>query len=170
MSFVTSASRLALCVAAVTAFPPADGLGWPNLPPVTGCGECIAITNADESRPSLAIDPAYRSSFDELKEYFLLNAGWDGYEAAAPNKLAIQHAMSLLSIAWEHQLPPPRAMVSPTGEVGLYWRHGGCYAELGIDGSDSFYWFVEEGDAGAGAEVHPVVAGLPQDLIDFLRV
>jgi hypothetical protein len=130
----------------------------------------MAVTSAYLfKRSPLAADPFYEASYNELVKYFSLEEDWDGYGAVAPGATAIHEAMTLLSTARDENLPPPRVMVSSSGEIGLYWRSPDAYAEIGTDGSGAYYWFVAGASAPEGQDSRKIEDGIPQKLITFLR-
>lgn len=82
-----------------------------------------------------------RKTAAQLIAYRDLPDDWDGEGATAPSAEAISDALDMLAVtpAW---LDPPKPMVLPSGDVALYWDSGERYAEIGFDGSGSYYAFA----------------------------
>lgn len=170
MGLWSSTSTIAICVASWLSVAPPNALGWPETQRPAAVHAYVAPTGLPHQHtPALASDPAYKASYDELVQYLTLEADWDGYGGAVPDHTAIHHAMTLLSAAWDRKLPTPRTMISSSGEVGLYWRLPDAYAELGMAGDGTFYWFIDGKDTQAGADGDSIAVGLPAPLIEFLR-
>jgi hypothetical protein len=159
-----SASQLPTC--AGLCWTRVDGGVWPDIGTQHPYGR--GPVDAGWSQASLSADPAYAARLEELRQYLSLQEDWDGYGAVAPGAIAVHHAMTLLSNALDSHLPTPRVMLSSCGTVGLYWRLPGIYAEMGMDGDGTFYWFAEGVDAPESSEAVAITDGLPKDLIDFL--
>ncbi len=76
----------------------------------------------------------------ETKAYSLLEAGWDGEGSQPPSKIAMNNALRSID-AIPARLPLPRPMLSPNGELGLYWDLDGGYAELSVETNGQMSFF-----------------------------
>ncbi len=78
----------------------------------------------------------------ELNEYAALEPGWDGPGSIAPASAAIREA-----VAFVRCLPPsslaPEPMVAADGEVGVFWRRGGAFIDVGFRGKGTLSYYAE---------------------------
>ena len=76
----------------------------------------------------------------ELLSYLGLPEGWNGYEGEPASFDAVVDAINFLMMRPE-DIPLPYPQIASDGEVGLYWRVGEVYAEVGFygDGQCSYY-------------------------------
>lgn len=124
-----------------------------------------SFKRADAELPAI-----YATAQRELCSYLDLPEDWDGYGGEAPVERAIYDAMEILGACAGLHLPSPRAMVSSSGEVGLYWRDEAAYGEIRFPGDGTFYYLAEKPGVGEiGGEDLLVTGGLPEELIAFLR-
>jgi hypothetical protein len=115
-----------------------------------------------------SVDPAYDRCFRELCGYLALSDDWDGYGGTPPDIHAIYAALEALDLLAAEHLPAPRAMVSGSGEVGLYWRNG-HYCEINFQADRHFYYFCEaKSGVRAADEDLELTDELPIELVDFL--
>lgn len=106
----------------------------------------------------------------ELNEYAALEPGWDGPGSVAPASAAIREA-----VAFVRCLPPsslaPEPMVAADGEVGLFWRCGGAFIDVGFRGKGTLSYYAEtkrdhrpiHGDAPFANRV------IPEDLLSAIE-
>ena len=80
----------------------------------------------------------------ELDSYRNLKPEWDGYDAIPPNFSSISVAKILLRSIYAKELPLPRSMISPDGEVGLYWDWEGVFIDLGVDEDNCISFFSKD--------------------------
>ena len=69
-------------------------------------------------------------------------AGWDGYRAAPPAEVTLDHAKELLLLFADQGLPIPTASVSSTGNAALL-RSDGTYLDLEIHENNTISWLVQ---------------------------
>ena len=69
-----------------------------------------------------------------LQSYFNFESNWDGYGGTPPRYSAVEEALWLINEVQRLDLPAPRCMLANDGEVGIYWRNGRFYLEVG------FFW------------------------------
>lgn len=84
----------------------------------------------------------------ELLSYQDLPVGWDG-EGSIPAKPEHIAAASSLLEAIPAGIPLPKPMLSPDGELGLYWKSDRWFADAVIEDANHFSLFVrslEEGN------------------------
>jgi hypothetical protein len=108
----------------------------------------LLVPQASEERHSVTvIGPknilASRSEFGrqsaaELMSYTGLADNWDGQGAVAVSDAAVDEALAMLEVT-PIELGAPKAMVLATGDVALYWEQGEIYAEIGFNGSSTYY-------------------------------
>lgn len=77
----------------------------------------------------------------ELRSYQALESGWDGEGSFRPADDLIEGALILLDYL-PAGIALPKAMVSSSGEVGLYWKTDTFYADIVIEGRNVFSLFV----------------------------
>jgi hypothetical protein len=112
---------------------------------------------------------SYHACYQELCEYLGLSEDWDGYGGHSPSQQAIYDALEGLRLAYEKNLPAPRAMVSGSGEVSLYWRDADYYCEMGFAGDGKFYFLAKvDGNKSVGQEEVALHDGIPENLASFL--
>lgn len=58
---------------------------------------------------------------DFLKKLFLLGAGWDGFEAAAPSKSSVDKTLAVMKSLPSSIPQPPQLMVDEDGSITLTW-------------------------------------------------
>jgi hypothetical protein len=75
-----------------------------------------------------------------LMSYTTLHHDWDGEGALAPSQDAVSDALRMLEVA-PMEVTAPKPMVLATGDVAIYWDFGDTYAEIGFDGSGTYYAF-----------------------------
>jgi hypothetical protein len=77
----------------------------------------------------------------ELMSYAYLTDGWDGVRSVPPRAGHLDDAKHFISL-----LPPglslPKPMLSPNGEVALYWRTDRLFADAVMEGTGRFSLFV----------------------------
>lgn len=78
----------------------------------------------------------------QLISYLGLQQDWDGEGADPPSPSAIYEAIQMLQ-AVPPDLPVPKAMVLPEGQVAIYWDLGDRFAEIGFKGTGKFYAYAE---------------------------
>lgn len=92
-----------------------------------------------------------------LDVYSRLSDGWDGPESKAPTARSIE-AIEALVDRLPSSLPIPTAMLSRTGEVGLYWDVPNAFADLVVDDDRVFSVFVREKGSGVEEFAEDLVA------------
>jgi hypothetical protein len=83
----------------------------------------------------------------ELRKFGLLEAGWDGEGADAPNRDSLTDAENFVH-ALSLEVPPPEPMLHANGRAGLYWNDGRLYADLEFLGDGRVSYYVERRDEG----------------------
>lgn len=78
--------------------------------------------------------------YAELLSYKSFSDGWDGEGSVAPSLTDIEAAIAFVEMAVDY-LPTPGAMLSPQGQVGLYWNTPSAYIDINFDsnGTISIY-------------------------------
>ena len=79
----------------------------------------------------------------DLKDYSLLDDGWDGPESKAASVQAIGMALQFVD-KLPSGIPLPKPMLSSDGEVGLYWDVEAIYADVGFEEDDRLSIFVRD--------------------------
>lgn len=83
----------------------------------------------------------------ELRKFRVVEAGWDGQAADAPNMGSLADAENFM-----HSLPMgaplPEPMLHANGRAGLYWNDGQLYADLEFIGDGKVSYYVERRDEG----------------------
>jgi hypothetical protein len=77
----------------------------------------------------------------ELRRYLTLPDEWDGPESRCPEKKAIDNAFHFIDLL-PRGIPLPKPMLSPYGEVGLYWDVGDIYADVAFEGEADLSLFI----------------------------
>jgi hypothetical protein len=102
----------------------------------------------DEVFVNLARETTEREQIvGDLRKLRLLQAGWDGQGADAPNRVSLLAAEEFM-YALSADAPLPEPMLHANGRAGLYWNDGQLYADLEFldDGRVSYY--IERRDEG----------------------
>lgn len=77
----------------------------------------------------------------EIESYRHLPTGWDGEGSVGPSSDALEGARKLIDhLPAGLELPKP--MITPSGELGFYWKTDAYYADLIIEEKDLFSLFV----------------------------
>lgn len=84
-----------------------------------------------------------------LERYLRLRDGWDGPESKAPSRRSIEIIEAMLN-RLPTCLPIPTAMLSRSGEVGLYWDSLTTFADIVLEDDRVFSFFVR--NKGSGVE------------------
>jgi len=83
---------------------------------------------SDDSQITGFNDPV----FAELLSYKSFSDGWDGEGSLAPSHRDIDVAIAFTAMARDY-LPLPTAMISPEGQIGLYWDTPLAYIDINFD-------------------------------------
>jgi hypothetical protein len=86
-----------------------------------------------------------RATAAELMSYATLGDGWDHQGAIAPHPDSIVDALRMLEVT-PIEIGAPKPMVLASGDVALYWDLGEAYAEIGFDGSGTYYTYANAPD------------------------
>jgi hypothetical protein len=106
---------------------------------------------------------------DELRQYELLENGWDGAEDdIGPSRVAIDEAINFVE-----NLPPfvdlPEPMVSSDGQVGFFWHDANIYLDIGFRGRGECTFFGKFGDLKIkGKEAVDGSEPIPASVLRFL--
>ncbi len=76
------------------------------------------------------VDNALVSMNNDLKRFAKLQSGWDGYDADAPNEVAIFWCEELIKILVKDKFIPKGLTPSVEGGVGVYFEEGDKYADI----------------------------------------
>ena len=76
-----------------------------------------------------------------------LQAGWDGYEAPAPNRLAAALAKSAIRIMGAAGITVNRIVPAGEGGVALCFIHGEKYADIEFLNEGTIFSALSDGDA-----------------------
>ncbi len=113
------------------------------------------------------------SSFEKLintlESYKSLEEDWDGYGGITPSIEVVDTAIALIFKMKRDDLATPKPMISGSGNVGLYWNGKDAYIEIGIDGTNSYYTYISEGDKYEGQENNMLDQPLPDNLTRALE-
>ena len=77
-----------------------------------------------------------------LMSYLDLKNGWDGFGGMAPTSSAVSDALEFLRQV-PGNIPVPQPMLSGDGEVGLLWKRGEVYIDIGFIGDKLFSYYAE---------------------------
>jgi hypothetical protein len=77
-----------------------------------------------------------------LDLYASLVDGWDGEGSVAPSAKSIELARYLLDLM-PSGISVPHPMIAKDGTVGFYWSNDRAFADIEIDGFDSFSLFAQ---------------------------
>jgi len=93
---------------------------------------------------------------------------WDGEQACSPSDDGVYDAIDFLSFL-PQGIPTPKPMVLASGDVALYWDDGPLYAEIGFDGSHTYYAYAERpGSAAVHLDDEPIKKGFPPAVLALL--
>jgi hypothetical protein len=77
----------------------------------------------------------------ELNLYRDLSDGWNGPDSVGPNSSDIDDAQGLVA-QLSAGLPIPKAMISSSGTIGLYWNTDHAFADIEFEGDGKFSLFT----------------------------
>ena len=77
-----------------------------------------------------------------LMSYLDLTDNWDGFGGVAPASPAVFDALDFLD-QLSDKVPLPQPMLSGDGEVGLLWKSGQVYLDVGFTGNKTFSYYAE---------------------------
>lgn len=86
------------------------------------------------------IQDRFQEALQQIWEYEGLPEGWDGDMGQSASEEASDAAREFLR-ALPDGVPEPSTMISPDGEIGLYWAEGDYYAEVGFQSGNRSYFF-----------------------------
>lgn len=86
-----------------------------------------------------------RATAAEIMSYAEFQDNWDREGAVAPHPDAITDALSMLE-ATPVEIGAPKPMILASGDIALYWDSGDTYAEIGFDGSGTYYAYATAPD------------------------
>ena len=78
-------------------------------------------------------DNERRAQLARLESFRTLQPGWDSYDAAPPNEVAIENARHILHVLWVSEAAPPLRQISPSVEGGIavvFTGHDKKYADI----------------------------------------
>jgi hypothetical protein len=104
-----------------------------------------------------ASDLAVAAIHSCLERYSALKDGWDGPGSKAPDGRSLQLLGDLID-SLPPSVPVPKAMLSKTGELGLYWDEARRFADLILEEGGLFSIFVRDKASGRekfAAEIAP---------------
>lgn len=105
---------------------------------------------------------AFRARLDEYKT---LQAGWDGEVGVVPALVAVDDLSTLFDEVVLAGFSVPDPAISSDGEVGLYWRIDGVFAEITIDDPGEYSYFAKTAQGKRFfAEELTIASGIDQDL------
>lgn len=106
-----------------------------------------------------------------VKSYSDLTHDWDGANGRPPSRRAIDESVNLLSQLAGLGVVEPSTMLSNDGEIGLYWRTGHLYLEIGVMGNGN--WSAYGVDHNKKPELmiddYPIDKRIPELLVEFLQ-
>lgn len=107
----------------------------------------------------------------EVQSYSDLTNDWDGSHGIPPSERAIDESMNLLSQLERLKVAESETMLSNDGEIGLYWRTGRCYLEIGVmgDGNWGAYGTHRDERPELMTDDHPIDDTFPEDFVEFVR-
>ena len=82
---------------------------------------------------------------EEIEAYEGLSDGWDGPSSKAPSKDSVELAKDMLE-QLPQALPIPKSMLSPSGEIGLYWNLSHRFADIVLEESGTLSVFIRAKD------------------------
>lgn len=103
----------------------------------------IEADSASKLPVVVAVDPV-EDLVAKLYAYLSLPEDWDGYGGVAPSAKAVLDAEDFVR-GLPSEMALPRPMIAGDGEIGLYWKSEGGYAEATFVGSGEFKLFVQRG-------------------------
>ena len=119
--------------------------------------EAISSASGRQSVINGAFLPVIQSAirFSHAREQFQMfqdmEPGWNGLDGLPATLETIKAADAFLD-ALPFGLPEPRAMLSPNGEIGLFWSVNGYYAEAGFQGKSSYFFSEGQGRIPVGVD------------------
>jgi hypothetical protein len=152
----------------------ATGASYFAYPPVVTASEFLSavIPESANSTDQGQVVAESDSIKETLGQYANLKDGWlnERSSSKAPGFVAVTRARKLYESTKSNGYPPVRCYVSADGEVGLIWRKGRGYGNVGFWSDGSLVYYVRRTD---GAELRDDIVmdgeNLPGELIKALR-
>ena len=121
--------------------------------------------------PARPVAKGFNDARLAVRSYSDLTNDWDGSDGMPPTQRAIDESMNLLSQLERLNVVEPETMLSNDGEIGLYWRTGPCYLEIGVIGDGDWGAYGTHRDERPELMVgdHPIDSTFPEDFVEFLR-
>lgn len=107
----------------------------------------------------------------EVDSYSSFVAGWDGPRSVTPDESHVEDAKRLIRLL-PAGLALPTPMISPSGEIGFYWRMDDHFADVVIEGGQKASIFarnVVNGGQEAFADDVPLDVNFGVVLLEVLR-
>jgi hypothetical protein len=108
----------------------------------------------ESSTSSVLYEPATRVEFDargklldRIAKWKTLQAGWDDEQSEAPTHGAINLATLFIN-ALPRDVSLPKAMLSSSGEIGLYWDTSDIYIDLEFSSDTTFSAYFRDRHTG----------------------
>jgi len=107
-----------------------------------------SLTTSVLYEPATRVEPDARGKLlERIASWKTLQAGWDGEQSEAPINSAINLA-SLFIDTLPRDVSLPKAMLSSSGEIGLYWDTSDIYIDLEFDSDTTFSAYVRNRHTG----------------------
>jgi hypothetical protein len=127
--------------------PTTGAIQRPTLAPRSAMSTSVDTRASNDFQRMLAIQ-----KIEGLLETFRsMDAGWDGYSAERVKDEAINQATVFLQLIPD-SIPIPKVTLSSNGEISFYWKQNDAYAEIGLDGDGTYYYFADIAGKRFGAD------------------
>jgi len=157
----------AIAFASAMAFvPPAPRPNTGSIIRHSGTEYCLdRRTTSDRQQESADLNAPV---FTELLGYKSFVDGWDGDGSLAPSASDIHDAIAFVEMLAPY-LPLPGAMLSPEGQIGLYWNTPIAYVDINFDSNGTISIYTRGRGAQPSAEQY--VDNLnPRDVATLLPI
>lgn len=88
-------------------------------------------------------DTYFDSVYTEIEKYRALTPGWDGVGSVPPGSEHIERVISFINTI-PTSLPLPKAMLSPEGNIGLYWSSDSSYADITFEDNSKIFLYTRD--------------------------
>jgi len=104
-----------------------------------------------------------------INSYEQLPKNWDGYNGIAPAKSTVSATIAFLNVLMQQSIMPPKAMLSGSGEISLYWNNKDTYIEIGFEDKEHYTYFIDDKGNEFGEDNYLLSESIPNSLLKILK-
>lgn len=142
ISSVSYGSVVAIIAISTAGSPTLGGLWAINVNQAANDAGHIIKEEYSTSHDSVEINKEHKV-INEIASYLKLGFDWDGYEGKAPKRSTVINAIDFANHLISEDFFHPKATLSASGAVGLYWEMQDFFAEIDFDDEGYVAFFAE---------------------------